>query len=246
MTNCTHCGAELDPGAQFCGTCGATVDAPEAGHAGAPAPEAANAAPPAPLAAAPAVDRLLAYARGAKVLALLAFLLPWVTVSCAGRQLYSATGTQLATGAIPIERLRAPGAPAPTETAQAASTLDPFVLGAALLIIVGLIASFVIARRRTAGITGLVTSAVAAGVIAYDILIRIRGEAMARIREGSGLPGPDAPQLPFQNRMEEQAQRLSELIVVEAGSGFWLTMFGLVAAVIVNWMILSERPRPFG
>ena len=65
-------------------------------------------------------NMLFNIARGAKGIALLCFLLPFVTVSCAGQPLARITGLQLATGSIqPIgQNSGMPGAPTGTAGAQ--------------------------------------------------------------------------------------------------------------------------------
>src|SRR4051812_21318952 len=73
-----------------------------------------------------------------KGIALVAFLLPWVTVSCSERKLVSASGWQLATGRVSFFG----------DAAQAHSSHpDPYIALALVTVVVGLVVSFGSARR---------------------------------------------------------------------------------------------------
>ena len=72
-------------------------------------------------------------ARGAKIVALLLFILPWVTISCAEQTLVSMSGVDLASGSVTMNNPAPPGSTAPSPD-------NPFdqpnmaVIAAALLI----------------------------------------------------------------------------------------------------------------
>lgn len=179
-------------------------------------------------------------ARGAKGIALLCFLLPFVTVSCAGQPLARITGMQLATGSIqPIGQNGMPGAP----TGGAATTsqhygLDIFALAAALLIVLALVLTFVLARRRAA-LIAMALSAVAAVLLVFDVFVRIKGAATAQIREGMGSGGaaPSGAGADFERQMQQMVNSIS----VDPALGFWLCILALVAAIVINNMVRSRR-----
>jgi hypothetical protein len=81
-------------------------------------------------------------ARGAKAIALLLFLVPWVTVSCGGTEV-SMTGYELATGTTGGSS----GGGAATPGTRDA---DFWVIAAAALILAGLALTFVLPRARPA------------------------------------------------------------------------------------------------
>ena len=60
-------------------------------------------------------------ARGAKGAALLLFLLPWVTVSCAGQDLVSMSGMDLATGTVTVRNPITGATEAPPAAGEAAT-----------------------------------------------------------------------------------------------------------------------------
>jgi hypothetical protein len=166
---------------------------------------------------------LVNLARGFKLLALLLFVLPWVTVSCADQTLISMSGLDLATGSVtahnPLtgETTRPPGASKP----------DLPVLIAALLIAAALVLSFVL-RRGRAALVSIAALAAAAALIAYTVLIRIpdkaRADASAEAAKGMS------------------NMQVADVIRVENAIGFWLTLAALVAAIVVSWMASREAP----
>src|SRR3954468_22562418 len=85
--------------------------------------------------------------RIAKVVALLLFLLPWVTVSCADQTLVSMTGVDLATGHVSMAA-NPMGGPGMTPPADHAG--DVFVILGAALILVGLAMTFVLRGSKGA------------------------------------------------------------------------------------------------
>jgi hypothetical protein len=180
-----------------------------------------------------------ALARIAKLVALLLFLLPWVTVSCSPRGLgpaaaapaaattdagdmilVRATGLQLATGrATPAQSDRPrPGAPP-----NPFSSPDPPIAGGALLILLSLAASFVSGRRGS--LAAAAGCALAAIALAYAVLARIPAEVHASFA-GSPLPPTE----------------FAQMIHVRTEIGFWLTLLALAAAMVLNVLAIRGRP----
>ncbi|HYG28605.1 MAG TPA: hypothetical protein VD887_00160 [Allosphingosinicella sp.] len=178
-------------------------------------------------------------ARGAKGIALLCFLLPFVTVSCAGQPLARITGLQLATGSIqPIGQNGMPGAPSGGASSGAHYGLDIFALVAAILIAVALVLTFVLARRRAA-LIAMILAAVAAVVLVFDVFVRIKGAATAQIREGMASSGgtPSGGGAEFERQMQQMVNSIS----VDPAMGFWLCILALIAAVVLNNMVRSRQ-----
>jgi len=192
-------------------------------------------------------DTLFNIARGAKAIALLCFVLPFVTVSCAGQPLARITGVQLATGSVPPIGQNAPGAPAGGGAAANQSySLDFFALGAAVLIIAGLVVTFMMVRRRAA-LLAMAFSAVAAVLLVFDVFVRIKGAAEDQIRSGAaggGNANPTGPGAEFERQMQQQMEQMVQQISVDPAIGFWLCIVALIAAIVLNNMVRSRRAEP--
>ncbi|HZF95956.1 MAG TPA: hypothetical protein VEZ20_13925 [Allosphingosinicella sp.] len=189
---------------------------------------------------------LLNFARGAKGVALLCFLLPWVTVSCAGQPLVRMTGVGLATGDVDLVAGRGlfPGAGAENPAASFAQSAqpDPLVIVAAVLIVAGLALTFVKPLRT--GILAAMAAAVAAAVlIAFDVLVRIKGGAEARLAEGMNKDGPAAAPGAggFEREMQKSMEQIAEAITVDPQAGFWLTLLALIAAAVLLKVVHGRR-----
>ncbi len=166
-------------------------------------------------------------ARGAKGVALLLFLLPWVTVSCGGQELVSMSGMDLATGSVTV---RNPITGATGMPPGAGRGGDIFVIAAAALILAALALSFIL-RRSQAALMAMAGAAIAIALLCYTVLIRIPGELRNR---PAGEGGGDAAALGM------NAQQFAELIRIEIAAGFWLTLAALAAAIVLNAMARSR------
>jgi hypothetical protein len=162
-------------------------------------------------------------AHGLKLAALLLFLLPWVTVSCAEQTLVSLSGMDLATGSVTVTNPMTGQSATPPGSGET----DLPVLIAAILIAATLVGGFVL-RRSLAAMVSIAGLAAAAGLISYSVLYRLPDRA----REGA---------------TAESAQGISEaqiadLIRVDVAVGFWLTLFALLAAIFVTFLSRSQAP----
>lgn len=164
-------------------------------------------------------------ARIAKVVALLLFLLPWVTISCAEQPLITMSGLDLATGNLTMHNPMT-GA---TETPPGMSGGDIWVIIGAVLILAGLALSFVLKGRN-----GLLADMAGAGLgalaLAYTVLVRIPNAAHA------GPAGPAGPATPGGPSPEQIAQ----MIQVKVQMGFWLVLLALVAAVVFDFLAMKR------
>jgi hypothetical protein len=166
---------------------------------------------------------LVNVARVLKLVALLLFLLPWVTVSCADQTLVSMSGLDLATGSVTVHN------PITGEIAHPPDSGRPDwpALIAALLIVAAFVLSFVL-RSALATLAPIGALAAAAGLIAWSVLVRIpdkaRADASAQAVEGF-------------NRTQ-----LHDLVRVETAAGFWLTLAAIAAAIVASWMARSHAP----
>lgn len=180
------------------------------------------------------------FARAAKILALLFFLLPWATASCSVQQTSEsapeaqwrirASGAALATGTARLEARPPAGATMP---ANPFGRPDLMVLAGALLILLSLAATFFL-RGRKGAIAALTGLALAAAALCYGILWRFPqmvDQFTAEIVRINRAPPLDQirQQLPVHDG-----------IVIEPG--FWLTLAALAAAIALHAVILVRRP----
>lgn len=162
-------------------------------------------------------------ARIAKVVALLLFILPWVTVSCGEQTLISMSGVDLATGHVTMTN-PVTGA---SESPPGAGKADMLVIAGAILILLSLAATFIL-KGRTAALAAIAGTGLAAASLAYTVLVRVPDSARAGANTSgeSGAPGMS------------QAQ-LAEMIHVNIEIGFWLVLAALAAAIVLNLLAMK-------
>jgi len=167
--------------------------------------------------------------RGAKGLALVMFFLPWVTVSCAGQELITMSGYDLATGTISMRNPMTGAVESPPGNAQGG---DLPVLIAAILILGSLVVTFVL-RRQLAALIAMAGCALAAAAISYTAFVKVPNSTnTGPMAPGAG--GGDAA------AMGMNEQQLAEMIQVNYGIGLWLTLAALVAAIVLNFLARSR------
>lgn len=209
MSNlCPKCGAEPKRGDGVCRACGT--------------PLATAAEPSAPVQAfggsSLAEPRNLA--RIAQIVALLGFVLPWITVSCQGRVLAQVSGFDMALGRVTIRN------PFTDVTQVHAGSPNVPVVIALVLIVAGLALSFNLSAARIA-LVNAAASAAALLLVAYEILVSARGAVRseaAASQSGDGLE-----------------RSFAEAIRVATGSGFWITCAALAAAAFFYWRAHATR-----
>ena len=188
-----------------------------------PAPAAAPAANPASTLATPANgSRLL------MLLALLFFVLPWVTVSCADQTLMSMSGLDLATGSVTMHN------PMTGEKAQPPSGGEadlPVMIGG-ILIALAFVLSFVM-KGRIGTLASMASLAVAAVSICYTVLLRIPERAREDAVQQGGQAGQGAPGI-------DQAQ-IAEMVRVQTEIGFWLTLAAIIGAIVLAFMVARRE-----
>ncbi len=168
-------------------------------------------------------------ARIAKLLALLLFVLPWVTISCAEQPLISMTGLDLATGNVtmtnPMTHV--------TESAPGSGKGDLLVIVGAVLILLSLAVTFVL-NRRTGAMAAIAGCALAGGALAYAVLVRIPKSAHEGALTGGGGGASQGM---------NQAQ-IAEMIKVNIEIGFWLVLAALAAAIVLDFMAMKGSDAP--
>ena len=162
-------------------------------------------------------------AHGLKLVALLLFLLPWVTVSCAEQTLVSLSGADLATGSVTVVNPMTGESASPPGTGEADL---PVLLGA--LLIAGALVVGLILKGRIASTASTAALAAAAALISYSVLYRLPDRA----REGATADSA-------QGISEAQ---IAELIRVEVAPGFWLTLAAVLGAILLTFLARREGP----
>ncbi|MES2046423.1 MAG: hypothetical protein V4475_21330 [Pseudomonadota bacterium] len=149
-----------------------------------------------------------------KGIALAAFFLPWVTVSCSQQKLISASGWQLATGRVSFFG----------DAAQANNNHPNIYIALALIsVIAGLVLSFGPARRT---LWTLATSL--AGLLLIWLGTR-------------DLTGQSIAQRAAEQRHETLDAAVASVIRVEWQWGYWLTNIALIVAAVLAWMAMTGR-----
>ena len=181
-------------------------------------------------------------ARLGKVVALLGFFLPWVTVSCSNTEILSATGWQLMTGdpqpAGPLEGM--------ADQRQQAEDSEPAVviIAAFAVILIGLVSSM-FTRTQAAAVTMLVTSVLGIGVSYYGVenmRTELRREIIETQNEQSEAIGDTSFFGATQQR--ELSEAVSSSITVEEQEGYMVTHGGLLLAGLFSLLTLFGRRKP--
>jgi len=154
-----------------------------------------------------------------KAVALLAFFLPWMTVSCSGQKLVSATGIGLTFGKFTSNLPTGQGAPA-------GGSVDIWLVLALVAIAVGLWLTF--ARQDRNGARAVIATSAAAIVLIWLGTSRFGKSAILAEAAKRGSSGP------FD-------QSAGALIQVDWHFGFWMSLAALASAGVMAWLIYSGR-----
>lgn len=230
-TICAKCGAALAGDARFCPACGASTDN-----------VVVDSAPADPAAALPSSSSLLSdetalirFGRIAKVVAMLAFLLPWATVSCGAQQIASISGVRLATGVVNFHN------PMSGAVETHSGSANWAVLLAALAILLALAVGFVRAGRASA-LPGLLLSVAAAALSIYAVMIDIPQQVMAGMRQQQG--GAAGAAGGASDMGSSFTDSMAHMIKVDPAAGFWITLLALIAACALDWMLHRRSAAP--
>jgi hypothetical protein len=166
-------------------------------------------------------------ARIAKVLALLCFFLPWVTISCAEQTLVSMSGYQLATGQVTMTNPMTNQ----VESPPGVNGGDMLVIVGAVLILAALAATFIL-KGRNGFIAAIAGAALAGGALCYTVLVKIPADAL------TSTTGPASGGAGGAGSMGPTPEQLAQMIQVKTEMGFWLTILALAAAIVLNFLAM--------
>lgn len=180
-------------------------------------------------------------ARIGKIVALLGFFLPWVTVSCSNTEILSATGWQLMTGdpqpAGPLEGMG--------DQSERAEDAEPavIIIAAFAVILIGLGTSL-FTRAQTAAISMLVCAVLGIGISYYGVE-NMRTELRREITEGQQEQSGQIADTPFfsAEQQNELSQAVASSVTVEEQEGYVVTHSGLLIAAIFSLLTLFRRPK---
>lgn len=159
-----------------------------------------------------------------KGIALLSFLLPWLTISCSGQPIVRATGLGLAIGQIDTSGL-------PVATAN---SNDVTANGLLLLAIAVILAGFILLFLRTAKspLFVVVTSLTALALI----LIGMARYSETGIKQAVASTQNDPP--PFDLALER-------LIYIDFGIGYWIALVALAVSAVMAFMVHRGISFPY-
>jgi len=164
-----------------------------------------------------------------KGIALLAFALPWMTVSCSGTKLLSATGLGLAFGSytaeISSERVA---------TASSHAATNPWLILALAAIAIGLIVSLLPRSKANAFLLATIS---AAGVALIWL---------GTMRYSKSTILAEAGRRPFRGGFGEEFgidRTAASLIRIDWHFGFYLALGALVVAGVMAWLSYGGREQ---
>lgn len=177
-------------------------------------------------------------ARLGKLVALLGFFLPWVTVSCSDTELLRATGWQLMTGdpqpAGPLEGMA---------EEQRNEDVEPslVIIAAFGVIVIGLACSL-LTRAQTAAATMLAAAVLGIGISYYGVE-NMRGELRREITESQQEQSRESEDNPFfsADQQSELSAAVASQVTVKEEEGYVVTHSGLLIAAIFSLLTLFRR-----
>lgn len=189
--------------------------------------------------------------RIAKIVALLAFVLPWVAVSCQGVDIATASGIELIQGKMTANPEASQqfgarfgggldGATVETNAAsQPELDMNFFALGAAVVIVVGLAITF-IGAAKSAARNALVTSLLAAA-LSFGAIWQFRESVKA---EGMRDQSASAGDIPFdRGEMAGMGQDILNSMLQER-FGYWIVIGALIVAAGAGGLSMAAAAAP--
>ena len=154
-----------------------------------------------------------------KGIALVAFLLPWMTVSCSNQKVAEASGFGLAFG-----RISAMG-----QAAQASNgaSMNFWLILSLLAIVGGLVLLFTRGREAAKLVVG--TSAAAFLLIFIGTWRYSKDAILAEVAKNGGGSG---------NRLDQAALAM---IQIDWHFGYWLALLALIAAGVMAWLVMNGK-----
>lgn len=174
------------------------------------------------------------WVKACKGVALVAFFLPWMTVSCSGTELIRASGWDLAIGHPRLSPALADLAKRTAAASQQAGDHPSVLLILALVsVLIGLAFAF---RPAASGAKAVIATAAAAIVLTAVATHNISNAAMAKAMAQTKHAGSGT----------DLGAMAAAAIRIDWQFAYWLFLGALVAAAVLSWMTLTGRPRAPG
>jgi len=175
-------------------------------------------------------------ARVAKLVALLGFLLPWVTVSCSGTEILTATGLQLMTGEPQLA-----GPLAGMAESQQRDDAEPsiVVIAAFAIAAIGLLVGLM-TRGRAAATTMLAAALLAAG-LSYFSIENMRQEMRRELASETSQQAPEENPFFSADQQRQMSQAVASSIRVVEEEGYYLTLGALLLSALFALLTLFTR-----
>ncbi|NML04598.1 zinc ribbon domain-containing protein [Sphingomonas sp. G-3-2-10] len=156
-----------------------------------------------------------------KGIALVAFVLPWLTVSCSGTKIVSATGFGIAFGRFTSELPN-------TERTPGAGEINYLILLALIAVAIGLAIAFTPqTRQKAAALIGTSVGALVliwAGTLKYS-----KSTILAEAAKKNG------------GQRNEMSDAALAMIQIDWQFGYWLAILALLTAGVMAWLAFSGR-----
>lgn len=152
-----------------------------------------------------------------KSIALVAFLMPWVTVSCAGQKVAAGSGFAIAFGRL-------------TMGSEGKQSINFLLILALAAIVAGLVFAFRTQSRRNAMLVAITSAG--ALVLTWIGTSSLNAEALARTAARQNNRGLTSP---------EEIVRAAAAIQVDWHFGFWLAIIALIVTSIMAFLVYQGR-----
>jgi predicted MFS family arabinose efflux permease len=174
-------------------------------------------------------------ARVAKLVALLAFFLPWILVSCSGNEIAHGSGWDMMVGHLqPSDQINGLQAQFGNEHSQQQMDRpapEIFAIAAFAVIALGLLVSFALKRRAAAGVM-LATSLIGIG-LCFGAFEHIKSAMHEQVEH--------AARKQHNQLGIDLGGSVEGAVRFEKQEGFWVTIIALVVAATMSGAVLTRR-----
>jgi hypothetical protein len=174
-------------------------------------------------------------ARVAKVVALLAFFLPWILVSCSGNEIAHGSGWDMMVGHLQpsdqINGLQAQFGNEHTQSQMDRPAPEIVLILAFAVIALGLLVSFAVKQRAAAGV--MLASSLLGIALSFGAFAHVQSELNNQVEHAARKQ---------HNRLGiDLSGSVEGAVRIEKQEGFWVTIIALVVAATMSGAALTMR-----